>query len=63
MVGGCLLARAALNEIAAAGQDADKAVALAAYFAEDTLSRAPAAVAGITQASQALQDLGAQLWT
>ena len=63
VVGGCLLARAALNEIAAAGQDADKAVALAAYFAEDTLSRAPAAVAGITQASQALQDLGAQLWT
>lgn len=62
VVGGCLLTRAALSEIGAAGQDADKSVALAAYFAEDTLSRAPAAVASITRASQALQDLGAQLW-
>ena len=63
VVGGCLLTRAALNEIGAAGQDTDKSVALAAYFAEDTLSRAPAAIAGITQASQTLQDLGAQLWS
>ncbi|OYW42372.1 MAG: acyl-CoA dehydrogenase [Rhodobacterales bacterium 12-64-8] len=62
VVGGCLLTRAALSEIGAAGQDADKSVALAAYFAEDTLARAPAAVASITRASQALQDLGAQLW-
>ena len=62
VVGGYLLTRAALNE-AAAGQDADRSVALAAYFAEDTLSRAPASVAGITQASQTLQDLGAQLWS
>ena len=63
VVGGYLLTRAALNEVAAAGQDADRSVALAAYFAEDTLSRAPASVAGITQASQTLQDLGAQLWS
>ena len=63
VVGGYLLTRAALNEAAAAGQDADRSVALAAYFAEDTLSRAPASVAGITQASQTLQDLGAQLWS
>jgi alkylation response protein AidB-like acyl-CoA dehydrogenase len=63
VVGGYLLTRAALNEAAAAGQDTDRSVVLAAYFAEDTLSRAPASVAGITQASQALQDLGAQLWS
>ena len=41
--------------------DAERSLALASYFAEDRLSRAPSAVASITTAAQALQDAGGAL--
>ncbi|MEQ1780112.1 MAG: acyl-CoA dehydrogenase [Hyphomonadaceae bacterium] len=61
VVGGCLLTRGALDE--QAGADGARTLGLAAYFAEDRLSRAPSAVASITSAAQALQDAGAMLWS
>jgi hypothetical protein len=61
VVGGCLLTRGALDEQATA--DAARTLGLAAYFAEDRLSRAPSAVASITSAAQALQDAGSVLWS
>ncbi len=60
-VGGHYLVRAAL---AARGQaDAAHAYALARFFADDTLSRAPGSVAGITSASETLQAAGAALYS
>jgi len=61
VVGGCLLTRGALDEQSSA--DAARTLGLAAYFAEDRLSRAPSAVASITTGAQALQDAGSVLWS
>jgi hypothetical protein len=47
-----------LSAIADRGQP----LALARYYAEDTLSRAPGAVAAITSASQTLQDAASSLY-
>jgi hypothetical protein len=60
-VGGHFLARSAL---AARGQPNEaQALALARFFADDTLAKAPGAVAAITAASQALQETGDVLWS
>jgi hypothetical protein len=59
--GGHFLTRSALA--AHGGIDAAQALALARFFAEDTLSKAPGTVASITSASEALRDAGAVLWT
>jgi hypothetical protein len=61
VVGGCLLTRGALDEQSSA--DGARTLGLAAYFAEDRLSRAPSAVASITTGAQALQDAGSVLWS
>jgi 3-(methylthio)propanoyl-CoA dehydrogenase len=61
VAGGHYLTRSALS---ARGQlDAAQAFALARFFADDTLSRAPGSVAGITAASESLVQAGAALWT
>lgn len=63
VVGGCYLTRAALSAHAGGAPNAGQSRALAAFFAEDTLSRAPGAVAGITSASQTLTETGETLWS
>jgi alkylation response protein AidB-like acyl-CoA dehydrogenase len=63
VVGGHFLTRAALSAHGAGGQDAERSLALAAFFSEDTLSRAPGSVATITAAAQALRDAGSVLWS
>ncbi len=63
VVDGCLLTHRALDEQSDSGPEAARALALASYFAEDRLSRAPSAVASITTAAQALQDAGSVLWS
>jgi alkylation response protein AidB-like acyl-CoA dehydrogenase len=59
--GGNYLARSALD--ARGNPDAAHALALARFFADDTLSRASGAVASITSASESLRDSGTLLWT
>jgi hypothetical protein len=54
VVGGHYLALSAIS-------DRGRALALARFYAEDTLSRAPGSVAAITSASEALGDMQA-LW-
>ncbi len=61
VVGGHFLTRAALS--AQGGQEAERSLALAAFFAEDTLSKAPGSVATITAAAQALREAGSVLWS
>lgn len=63
VAGGHYLTRAALAEHGADGADAARSLAIAGFFAEDTLSRAPSSVAGITKAAEALRDAGDILWT
>jgi alkylation response protein AidB-like acyl-CoA dehydrogenase len=59
--GGHFLTQSAL---AARGSiDSVQAAALARFFAEDTLSKAPGTVASITSASESLRDSGAVLWS
>jgi alkylation response protein AidB-like acyl-CoA dehydrogenase len=58
--GGHFLARSALG--ARGEADAAHTLALAHFFAEDTLSRAPGSVASITSASESLREAGAVLW-
>jgi len=62
VVGGHFLIRAALGELGEAGQEVERSLALASFYAEDTLSRAPGSVAAITEASQCLQDAAETLW-
>jgi alkylation response protein AidB-like acyl-CoA dehydrogenase len=57
--GGTFLARSALG--ARGEADAAQALALARFFAEDTLSKAPGSVASITSASEALRETAASL--
>jgi hypothetical protein len=57
--GGTFLARSALG--ARGDADAAHALALARFFAEDTLSKAPGTVASITSASEALRESVASL--
>ncbi|RYY99662.1 MAG: acyl-CoA dehydrogenase, partial [Alphaproteobacteria bacterium] len=63
VVGGHFLTRAALAQQSDADREADRSLALASFFAEDTLARAPGLVAGITSASSALREAGEVLWT
>ncbi len=63
VVGGHYLTRSALAQQSDAGREAERAIALASFFAEDTLARAPGLVAGITTASTALREAGEILWT
>jgi alkylation response protein AidB-like acyl-CoA dehydrogenase len=63
VVGGHYLTRAALAAHSDGGPDADRSLALASFFAEDTLSKAPGSVATITAAAQALRDAGSILWS
>jgi 3-(methylthio)propanoyl-CoA dehydrogenase len=60
VAGGMFLTRSALD--ARGDTDAAQALGLARFFADDTLSRAPGSVAGITAASEALTAAGAALW-
>jgi 3-(methylthio)propanoyl-CoA dehydrogenase len=57
--GGQFLARSALD--ARSDVDAAQALALARFFAEDTLSKAPGTVASITSASEVLRESAASL--
>ncbi|HVY90521.1 MAG TPA: acyl-CoA dehydrogenase [Hyphomonadaceae bacterium] len=61
VVGGHYLTRTALAERGNKGPDFDRAFALAKFYAEDTLSRAPGSVAAITAGSRSLQE-NAVLW-
>jgi alkylation response protein AidB-like acyl-CoA dehydrogenase len=61
VVGGHFLTRAALS--AQGSQEAERSLALASFFAEDTLSKAPGSVATITAAARALRDAGSVLWS
>ena len=61
VVGGHFLTRAALS--AQGSREAERSLALASFFAEDTLSKAPGSVATITAAAQALRDAGSVLWS
>jgi alkylation response protein AidB-like acyl-CoA dehydrogenase len=63
VVGGHYLARAALAEHGTDNLEAPRALALASYFAEDTLARAPGSLAAITGAAQTLQEAGSALWS
>jgi 3-(methylthio)propanoyl-CoA dehydrogenase len=63
VVGGHYLTRAALAEIGQGGRDAERSLALASFFAEDTLARAPGSVATINAAAHALRDAGEVLWS
>jgi 3-(methylthio)propanoyl-CoA dehydrogenase len=58
--GGWYLTQAALD--ARGNPDAAQALALARFFAEDTLSRAPGSVASIVSAAESLREEGAKLW-
>ncbi|MDP3740292.1 MAG: acyl-CoA dehydrogenase [Hyphomonadaceae bacterium] len=59
--GGWYLTRAALE--ARGNPDAAQTLALARFFADDTLSRAPGSVASIVSAAESLRDEGAALWS
>ena len=61
VVGGHFLTRAALS--GQNSQEAERSLALASFFAEDTLSKAPGSVATITAAAQALREAGSVLWS
>src|SRR5262249_32171821 len=61
VVGGHYLAQTALAERGTGGPDFERAFAIARFYAEDTLSRAPGAVPAITAGSQSLQE-NAVLW-
>jgi hypothetical protein len=63
VAGGHYLTRAALAEHGKQGREAERSLALASFFAEDTLARAPASVARITTAAAALRESGEVLWT
>ncbi len=63
VVGGHFLTRAAMAQHSDGGREAERSLALASFFAEDTLARAPGLVAGITSASSALREAGDVLWT
>ncbi len=63
VAGGHYLTRAALAEHSTGGADAARSLALAGFFAEDTLSRAPSSIAGITKAAEVLREAGDILWT
>ncbi len=62
VTGGHFLIRAALGELAGDNREAERSLALASFYAEDTLSRAQGSVAAITEASRCLQDAGETLW-
>ena len=63
VAGGHYLTRAALAEHGKQDRETDRSLALAAFFAEDTLARAPASIARITTASQSLRESGELLWS
>ncbi len=63
VVGGHFLTRAALSAHGAGDPEAERSLALASFFAEDTLSKAPGSVAGIAAAAQALREAGSVLWS
>ena len=55
-VGGHFLARSAIDELKANSPLRDRTIALARFYAEETLSRAPGSVSGISSAADALTD-------
>ena len=59
--GGWYLTRAALE--ARGKADAAQTLALARFFADDTLSRAPGSVASIVVAAESLREEGKVLWS
>jgi alkylation response protein AidB-like acyl-CoA dehydrogenase len=63
VAGGHYLTRAALAEHSQPGREADRSLALASFFAEDTLARAPGSIAKIAAASEALREGGELLWS
>ncbi|MDP3494558.1 MAG: acyl-CoA dehydrogenase [Hyphomonadaceae bacterium] len=63
VAGGHYLTRAALAEHGKQDRETSRSLALASFFAEDTLARAPSSVARITTASQALRESGELLWS
>ncbi|MBI1359390.1 MAG: acyl-CoA dehydrogenase [Alphaproteobacteria bacterium] len=56
VVGGYFLTRSAIDELKTDGPLRDRAIGLARFYAEETLSRAPGSVAGISSAAEALTD-------